>query len=158
VKKDRFSQKFPVTPFLVSALGFIVLLISSCSQLTGWRIPGTEKGAGATTTIYLVLENVESIPEQLRTQGEIYVDEAFFGNTSRPGYYRYVGNELVVGTVQVQKEKIHTFSIKFPGYMPVDITRYFGTLPEYSVTFSLRKPPEQIKPAESAEGSVEEHQ
>jgi hypothetical protein len=158
MKKDRLLLKVSVTSLLVSALGFIVLIFSSCSQLTGWRIPGTEKGAGATVTVYLVLENVESIPEQLRTQGEIYVDEAFFGNTSRPAYYRYVGNDLVVGKVQVQKEKIHVFSIRFPCYMPVEITRYFGTLPEYSVTFSLKEPVEQPKPVESAEDSVEEHQ
>jgi hypothetical protein len=156
VEKNRLTSKILVALFLVPVLGFTVLLLSSCSQLTGWRIPGTEKGAGATTTVYLVLENVEAVPEQVRTLGEIYVDDAFFGHTSRPAYYRYVGNKLVVGKVQVQKERIHTLSIRFPDYIPVDITRYFGMLPEYSVTFSLRRTIEQPAPAESAEGSVEE--
>lgn len=119
--------------------GFLIFLLLGCSNLTGWRIPGTEKGAGATATVYLVLENVETIPEDVRSQGEIYVDSAFFGHTSRPAYYPFVGNELVVGTIQIQKEKTHTVAVKFPDYKPFEVTRYFGKLPEYSVTFSLQR-------------------
>jgi hypothetical protein len=135
-KRARLSQGigFARACPVVAALAII---FSGCSNLTGWRIPGTELGAGATTTIYLVLENVEAIPEQARPLGEIYVNNAFFGNTSRPTYYRYVGNELVVGKVQVQKERTHTISVRFPGYETFAVTRYFGTLPEYSVAFSL---------------------
>jgi hypothetical protein len=124
---------------VLGLLFFMVLLSAGCSNLTGWRIPGTEKGAGATTTVYLVLENVETIPEDVRPTGKIFVDGAFFGNTSNPMYYRFVGNELVVGTIQLQKEKIHEIKVALPGYEPFVCARYFGTLPEYSVAFSLKR-------------------
>ncbi|RJP19810.1 MAG: hypothetical protein C4520_12030 [Candidatus Abyssobacteria bacterium SURF_5] len=125
--------------FVLLPLTLLLSVATACSNLTGWRIPGTEKGAAATTAVYLVLENVETLPEETRTLGEIYVDDAFFGYTSRPKYSRYVGNEMVVGSVQIQREKVHTISVRFPSYLPFETTRYFGTLPEYSVTFSLRK-------------------
>jgi len=133
-----------------SVLGGVALVVTvigmlsafaGCSNLTGWRIPGTEKGAGATTKVYLVLENVDVVPEEIRTEGEIFVDDAFFGNTSRPAYYPFVGNALVVGEVNIEKEKIHTVRITFPGYEPFEATRYFGTLPEYSISFRLKQVP-----------------
>ena len=125
---------------LAASLVFLTMFFGAgCSSTTGWKIPGTEKGAGATTTVYLVLENVETIPEDVRPQGEIVIDGAFFGNTSRPMYYKFVGNALVVGTIHVQKEKIHTIRVKFPGYEPFECARYFGMLPEYSVAFSLKR-------------------
>ena len=120
-------------------LALIMLFSAACSNLTGWRIPGTEKSAVPATTVYLVLENVETIPEHLRTRGEIFVDDAFFGNTNRPDYYRFVGNALVVGKVQIEKEKMHTIKVWFPGYEPFEHTRYFGTLPEYSISFRLKR-------------------
>lgn len=120
---------------------FMALFLTACSNLTGLRIPGTEKSAAPTTAVYLVLENVETIPEHLRTEGEIYVDDAFFGCTSRPGYYRFVGNALVVGKIQIEKEKIHTIKVVFPGYEPFEHRRYFGTLPEYPLSFRLKRLP-----------------
>jgi hypothetical protein len=111
--------------------------------MTGLRIPGTEKSAVPTTTVYLVLENVETVPERLRTMGEIFVDEAYFGNTSRPGYYRFVGNALVIGKVQIEKEKVHTILVEYPGYETFELTRYFGTLPEYSISFRLKRSPSE---------------
>lgn len=129
-----------VVALLAGAVGMLSTL-TGCSNLTGWRIPGTEKAAGATTKVYLVLENVDVVPEEFRTQGEIFVDDAFFGNTSRPVYYPFVGNALVVGEVNIEKEKIHTVKVIFPGYEPFEATRYFGTLPEYSISFRLKQVP-----------------
>lgn len=125
----------------VIVASLVLSLLVGCSNLTGWRIPGTEKGVGATTKVYLVLENVETMPEETRTQGEIYVDDAFFGYTSRPSYYRFVGNALVVGEVQIEKDRIHTLRVVFPGYEPFVLTRHFGTLAEYSVPFRLKRLP-----------------
>ncbi|UCD56833.1 MAG: hypothetical protein JSV16_13565 [Candidatus Hydrogenedentota bacterium] len=124
---------------ILVALLFMLFASMGCSNLTGWQIPGTEKSAVPTTKVYLVLENVETVPEELRPQGEIYVDDAFFGNTSRPAYYRFVGNALVVGSVQIEKEKVHTVEVVFPGYEPFKHTRYFGTLPEYSISFRVKQ-------------------
>lgn len=134
----RFATRLQRAGMPISVLFALAVVLGGCSNLTGWRIPGTEKGAGATTTVYLVLENVETIPEELRTRGEIFVDDAFFGNTSRPEYYRFVGNELVVGTIKIQKEKIHTVRVDYPNYEPFEHTQFFGTLPEYSVSFRLK--------------------
>ncbi len=120
---------------------FLALFLTACSNMTGLRIPGTEKSAVPTTIVYLVLENVETIPEHLRTEGEIFVDDAFFGCTTRPVYNRFVGNALVVGKVQIEKEKIHTVQVVFPGYEPFEHRRYFGTLPEYSIPFRLKRIP-----------------
>ncbi|MBI5114929.1 hypothetical protein HZA56_00485 [Candidatus Poribacteria bacterium] len=122
----------------------VFLLFTGCSNLTGWRIPGTEKGVGATTKVYLVLENVETMPEDIRTHGEIYVDDAFFGNTKRPTYYKFVGNALVVGEVQIEKDRIHTIKVVFPGYESFSQTRHFGTLAEYSVPFRLKRLPGEL--------------
>jgi hypothetical protein len=132
----RQDRKFPT---ILAGLLLVIALQAACSNLTGWRIPGTEKSAVPTTTTYLVLENVETLPEDLRSQGEIYVDDAFFGRTTRPTYYRFVGNALVVGKVHIEKEKIHTIRVEFPGYEPFENTRYFGTLPEYSLSFRLKQ-------------------
>ena len=85
------------------------------------------------------MENVETVPESLRTRGEIYVDDAFFGHTKRPTYYKFVGNALVVGSVQIEKEKTHEIRVEFPGYEPFEHTRYFGTLQEYSISFRLKR-------------------
>jgi hypothetical protein len=139
--RDAMSTSKIFAGVRVTGLVLIVCLMVACSNLTGLRIPGTEKSAIPATTVYLVLENVETIPEYLRTAGEIYVDDAFFGNTNQPGYYRFVGNELVVGKVQIEKEKIHTIRVAFPGYEPFEHTRYFGTLPEYSISFRLKRLP-----------------
>ncbi|MBI4830394.1 MAG: hypothetical protein HY801_02330 [Candidatus Lindowbacteria bacterium] len=137
----------------------LLLLFAGCSNLTGWRIPGTEKGAGATTKVYLVLENVETMPEEIRPQGEIYVDEAFFGHTSRPSYYKFVGNSFVVGEVQIEKDRVHTIEVVFPGYEPFSQTRHFGTLPEYSIAFRLKRlpgePPVAAAPEPQAEKAAE---
>ncbi len=127
------------TALMPAVVCLSILLLAGCSNLTGWRIPGTEKSELPTTKVYLVLENVETFPEELRTQGEIYIDDAFFGHTSRPTYYRFVGNALVVGTVQIEKEKTHTVRVTFPGYEPFEHTRYFGTLSEYSLSFRLKQ-------------------
>ena len=132
----RQDRRFPT---ILAGLLLVIALQAACSNLTGWRIPGTEKSAVPTTTTYLVLENVETLPEDLRSQGEIYVDDAFFGRTTRPTYYRFVGNALVVGKVHIEKEKIHTIRVEFPGYEPFENTRYFGTLPEYSLSFRLKQ-------------------
>jgi hypothetical protein len=102
------------TALMLAVVCLSIFSLAGCSNLTGWRIPGTEKSELPTTKVYLVLENVETLPEELRTQGEIYVDDAFFGHTSRPTYYRFVGNALVVGTVQIEKEKTHTVRVTFP--------------------------------------------
>ncbi len=133
-EKCRSSGLVPVAFFLA------LFFVTGCANLTGWHIPGTEKSAEPTTKVYLVLENVETIPEELRTQGKIYVDDAYFGQTSRPEYFRFVGNALVVGTVQIEKEKLHTIKVVFPDYEQFEHTRYFGTLPEYSVSFRLKRP------------------
>lgn len=137
--------------WMLAVVCLSIFSLASCSNLTGWRIPGTEKSELPTTKVYLVLENVETIPEELRTQGEIYVDDAFFGNTSRPTYYRFVGNALVVGAVQIEKEKTHTVRVTLPGYEPFEHTRYFGTLSEYSLSFRLKR-----LAAESAAASAPE--
>ena len=117
----------------------VVLAVSGCSGLTGWRVPGTEVSALPTTKTYLVLENVETMPENLRVQGEIYVDDAFFGRTSRPVFNKFVGNELVVGSMRIEKEKMHTIRVEYPGYEPFEHTRYFGALSEYSISFRLKR-------------------
>ena len=117
----------------------MTLALSGCSGLTGWRIPGTEKSALPTTKTYLVLENIETIPDNLRTKGEIYVDDAFFGRTSRPDYYKFVGNDLVVGMMRIEKEKTHTIRVEYPGYEPFEHTRFFGALSEYSISFRLKR-------------------
>ena len=117
----------------------VLLMFSGCSNLTGWRIPGIEKSAGPTTTIYLICENAETIPEGIRSYGEIHVDGAFFGLTSNPKYYKYVGNTLVVGKVRTEKEREHTIRVAMPGYEPFEHTRYYGTLPEYSISFRLKR-------------------
>ena len=117
----------------------VVLAVSGCSGLTGWRVPGTEVSALPTTKTYLVLENVETMPENVRVQGEIYVDDAFFGRTSRPVYNKFVGNELVVGSMRIEKEKMHTIRVEYPGYEPFEHTRYFGALSEYSISFRLKR-------------------
>jgi hypothetical protein len=134
----------------------LIGLLAGCSNLTGWRIPGTEKGAGATTTVYLVLENVGTMPEEVQSQGEVYVDSAFFGYTRHPFYSQFVGNDLVVGEVQVAKEKEHTILVEFPGYEPFEHKRYFGTLPEYAISFRLRQMihAEPVFP-QSGEGSAQ---
>jgi hypothetical protein len=125
---------------LVPGLFLLALLMfSGCSNLTGWRIPGIEKSAGPTTTIYLICENAETIPEGIRSYGEIHVDGAFFGLTSNPKYYKYVGNALVVGKVRTEKEREHTVRVAMPGYEPFENTRYYGTLPEYSISFRLKR-------------------
>ena len=123
----------------VAALLIMALALSGCSGLTGWRIPGTEKSAVPTTKTYLVLENVETIPENLRARGEIYVDDAFFGRTSRPEYSRFVGNDLVVGSMRIEKEKTHTIRVEYPGYESFEHTRFFGALAEYSISFRLKR-------------------
>lgn len=133
IEKCKGSGFVPLVFFLA------VLSMTGCANLTGWHIPGTEKSAEPTTKVYLVLENVETIPEGLRTQGEIFVDDAYFGQTSRPAYSRFVGNALVVGTVQIEKEKLHTIRVVFPCYEQFEHTRYFGTLTEYSVSFRLKR-------------------
>lgn len=121
------------------SLALMIMVLAGCSTTTGWQIPGTEKSAVPTTKAYLVLENVETLPEQARSLGKIYVDDAFFGNTSRPTYSKFVGNSLVVGKVQIEKEKIHTVKVEFPGYETFEHTRYFGALPEYSISFRLKR-------------------
>jgi hypothetical protein len=84
------------------------------------------------------------MPEEIRTHGEIYVDDAFFGHTSRPTYYRFVGNALVVGEVQIEKDRIHAIKVVFPGYESFSQTRHFGTLAEYSVPFRLKRLPGEL--------------
>lgn len=133
---DRKGGSIGLVPVWITVLFFA---LAGCSNLTGWHIPGTEKSALPTTRAYLVLENVETVPENLRMQGEIYVDDAFFGHTKRPTYYKFVGNALVVGSVQIEKEKTHTIRVEFPGYEPFEYTRYFGTLREYSISFRLKR-------------------
>ncbi|GAB4350641.1 MAG: hypothetical protein Kow0099_34330 [Candidatus Abyssubacteria bacterium] len=130
------TAKLSWTPQLV--LLVLIGTLAGCSNLTGWRIPGTEKGAGATTTVYLVLENVGTVPEEVQSQGEVFVDGAFFGYTRHPFYSQFVGNDLVVGEVQIAKEKEHTILVEFPGYEPFEHKRYFGTLPEYAVSFRVK--------------------
>ncbi len=123
--------------FTAAAVLIVMLAVSGCADLTGWRIPGTEVSAIPTTKTYLVLENIETVPENLRDEGEIYVDDAYFGRTSRPTFNKFVGNELVVGTMQIEKEKMHTLRVEYPGYEPFEHTRYFGALSEYSISFRL---------------------
>jgi hypothetical protein len=118
---------------------FVALAVSGCADLTGWRIPGTQVDGIPTTKTYLVLENIETIPVNLRTEGEIYVDDAFFGRTSRPIFNTFVGNSLVVGSMQIEKEKMHTLRVEYPGYEPFEHTRYFGALSEYSIAFRLKR-------------------
>jgi len=126
----------------VGLLAAILLLplcsLMACANLTGWEIPGTEKSAIPTTTVYLVLENVETVPEEIMPQGEIFVDDAFFGHTNRPAFSKFVGNALVVGKIHTEKRKVHTIKVLYPGYEPFEHTRYFGTLPEYSISFRLK--------------------
>lgn len=152
---------FPYGNVAAMSILWLAACVVGCSSTTGWRIPGTEKGAGATTTVYLVLENVDTMPEQSRSRGEIYVDGAFFGHTSRPFYNRFVGNKLVVGEVQIEREREHTVAVRFPGYEPFEQTRYFGTLPEYSISFRLKQiaqaEPVPLSPEEEAEETEEGH-
>ena len=117
----------------------LVPAVSGCSDLTGWRVPGTEVSALPTTKTYLVVENIETVPKNLRTEGEIYVDDAFFGRTSRPKYSKFVGNDLVVGMMRIEKERMHTLRVEYPGYEPFEHTRYFGALSEYSISFRLKR-------------------
>jgi len=124
---------------LAVAFLIVALTMSGCGELTGWRIPGTEMSGVPTTKTYLVLENVDTIPENLRTEGEIYVDDAYFGRTGKPRYYDFVGNDLVIGVVRIGKEKTHTLRVEFPGYEPFEHTRHFGTLAEYSISFRLKR-------------------
>ncbi len=125
---------------LTAIIVFLTLVLpAGCSNLTGWTISGTEKSALPTTKVYLVMENIETVPENLRTQGEIYVDAAYFGRTSRPTYYKFVGNGLVVGMVQIEKEKPHTLRVDLPGYEPFEHTRHFGALSEYSISFRMKR-------------------
>ena len=124
---------------ILTTLFMFFLSAAGCSNLTGWNIPGTEKSAMPTTTVYLVLENVETVPEEARSAGEIYVDDAFFGHTSRPVFSKFVGNALVVGKIHIEKEKMHTVRVLYPDYEPFEHTRYFGTLQEYSISFRLKR-------------------
>jgi hypothetical protein len=124
---------------IAAILLFVGLAVAGCSGLTGWRIPGTEVSALPTIKAYLVLENVDTLPENLQSEGEIYVDDAFFGHTSRPAFNKFVGNELVVGSMQIEKEKMHTIRVEYPGYEPFEHTRYFGALSEYSISFRLKR-------------------
>jgi hypothetical protein len=124
---------------IAAAVLFVAVAAPGCADLTGWRIPGTQVDGIPTTKTYLVLENIETIPVNLRTEGEIYVDDAFFGRTSRPVFNTFVGNSLVVGTMQIAKEKMHTLRVEYPGYEPFEHTRYFGALSEYSISFRLKR-------------------
>lgn len=124
---------------ILTLLLMTLFVCAGCSNLTGWRIPGIEKSEGPTTTIYLVCENAETLPEGIRSYGEIHVDGAFFGLTSNPRYYKYVGNALVVGKIHTEKEREHTIRVAMPGYEPFEHTRYYGTLPEYSISFRLKR-------------------
>jgi hypothetical protein len=133
------------------AMLLALLVLAGCSGLTGLSVPGTEKSGIPTTKTYLILENVNTIPDEIRDKGEIYVDDAFFGNTHTPAHYRFVGNDLVVGTMRVEKEKIHIVRIEYPGYESFEITRFFGALPEYSISFRLKR----IEADPSAEGGKE---
>jgi hypothetical protein len=137
---------------------FLMFLLSAagCSNLTGWNIPGTEKSAMPTTKVYLVLENVEAVPEEVRPAGEIYVDDAFFGYTSRPVFSKFVGNALVVGKIQIEKEKVHTVKVLYPDYEPFEHTRYFGTLQEYSISFRLKRLADEPVAPPPAEAEAEE--
>jgi len=139
VSQKRAGERSISRYGLFPGLFLVVLMFSGCSNLTGWRIPGIEKSAGPTTTIYLICENAETIPEGIRSYGEIQVDGAFFGLTSNPKYYKYVGNALVVGKVRTGKEREHTIRVAMPGYEPFESTRYYGTLPEYSISFRLKR-------------------
>ncbi len=124
---------------MAGGLALALLALAGCSNLTGWTIPGTEKSALPTTKVYLVMENVETVPENLRVQGEIYVDDAYFGRTRRPTYYKFVGNSLVVGSVQIEKEKQHTIRVELPGYEPFEHRKHFGALAEYSISFRVKR-------------------
>ena len=144
---------------LIAALIFLASFsLAGCSSLTGWNIPGTEKSAIPTTKVYLVLENVETVAEEVRSQGEIYVDDAFFGHTSRPFFSKFVGNDLVVGTVQTEKQKVHNIEVVYPGYEAFEHERYFGALPEYSISFRLKRLPGEPVAAPPPEPQVEEEQ
>ena len=111
--------------------------LAGCITPSGQRIPGAARNTKATTRILLACENIAVVPEEFRESGWIFVDDAYFGQTSRPVYRKIVGNSLVIGTVQVEKNHAHQVKVLFKGYEPVVIERYFGNLEEYVVSFRL---------------------
>lgn len=146
-ERDKMNGETTMSESSVRTIGRVVATIilifapavSGCSGLTGWRVPGTEVSALPTTKTYLVVENIATVPKNLRTEGEIYVDDAYFGRTSSPTYNKFVGNELVVGMMRIEKEKMHTLRVEYPGYEPFEHTRYFGAFSEYSISFRLKR-------------------
>lgn len=130
---------------VLGAAGAIALLLGGgCVTPSGQRIPGAGRDAEATTEIVLACENIAVVPEEFRESGWIFVDDAYYGQTSRPRYRRLLGNALVIGSVHVEKNQTHRVKVIFKGYEPVVIERYFGNLTEYVVPFRVQ--PLQPKP------------
>ncbi len=131
------------------ALVALAWICVGCITPSGQRIPGAGRNAQATTQVFIACENIEVVPEELRESGWIFVDDAFFGYTSRPAYRRALGNALIVGAMRVEKNHVHQLKVVFKGYEPVVVERYFGNLQEYVVPFRLR--PLQPKPVAAEE-------
>ena len=114
-----------------------MLAVAGCVTPSGQRIPGVARNAEATTAIYLACENIRVLPEDVRESGLIYVDDAFYGYTTRPVLRRALGNSLIVGDVRVEKNRTHVLKVVFRGYEPVVTKKFFGNLQEYVVPFRL---------------------
>ena len=124
--------------------------VAGCITPSGQRIPGAGRNAQATTQVFMACENIDVIPVDARESGLIFVDDAFFGYTSRPVYRRALGNALIVGQVRVEKNHEHQVKVVFKGYEPVVVDRYFGNLREYVVPFRLRP----LQPKDMATGEL----
>lgn len=121
----------------------------ACITPSGQRVPGAGRNLRATTHIFFACENIDVVPADARESGWLFVDDAYFGNTNRPIYRRALGNALIVGSVRVEKNRVHELKIVFKGYEPVVLERYFGNLQEYYVPFRLK--PLQPKPVAAGE-------
>lgn len=116
----------------------VILTVAGCVTPSGQRIPGVGRNAEATTQLYLACENIHVIPAEVRESGLIFVDDAFFGHTSRPAVRKALGNSLIIGRVRVEKNRVHRLKVVFRGYEPLLAEKYFGNLQEYVVPFRLR--------------------
>ena len=115
----------------------VFLLVAGCVTPAGQRIPGVGRNADVTTEVFLACENIKVLPTEVRESGLIFVDDAFYGHTTRPALRRALGNSLIIGRVRVANNQAHRLKIVFKGYEPMQAEKYFGNLREYVVPFRL---------------------
>lgn len=116
----------------------LLLALVGCVTPSGQRVPGVGRNAEATTEVLLACENVGILPKEVRDSGLIFVDDAYYGTTSRSFVRVALGNSLIIGRVRVEKNRVHEFKVVFRGYEPMMAKKYFGNLQEYVVPFRLK--------------------